>query len=84
MYIAPNDGLDPRQPASPAPTDPEVTTADILEYLADLILELQALAAPHQLATLTGLLSLAHREALVQIGLVKAREGDDRGSKTQG
>lgn len=39
------------------------TKKDQLEYVADLLLEMRDMARRHKLATLTGILDLAHTEA---------------------
>ena len=41
-------------------------TPDYMDYLADMILELQAMADHSEAPTLAGILALAHREALIQ------------------
>jgi hypothetical protein len=57
---------------SPHPSTAEHVRSDVLEYLADLALELKAMAEQQHLPTLTGLLDLAHREALLQSGSRKS------------
>lgn len=44
----------------------DITRADQLEYLADLILELKEIADNLECATLAGLLVVAHRESVIQ------------------
>jgi hypothetical protein len=48
------------------PQAERVRAADRLEYVADLLLELQAIAVTCRCDTLAGLLALSHAEALRQ------------------
>lgn len=48
------------------PRRPGMTRGDQLEYLGDLVLELQGIADNLGCATLAGLLAVAHKEALIQ------------------
>lgn len=57
------------QPLSPhhrARAAGEISRADQLEYLADLIIELKEIADNLGCATLAGLLVVAHRESVIQ------------------
>lgn len=48
------------------PLRPGITRGDQLEYLGDLVHELQGIADNLGCATLAGLLAVAHKEALIQ------------------
>ena len=52
--------------ATPPPDRVEISRADQLDYLADLILELKEIADNLGCATLAGMLVVSHREAKIQ------------------
>jgi hypothetical protein len=55
----------PDEPVTDAPNEPDLPVASTrMAYMADLLLELQDMAATEGHATLAGLLSLAHSEAI--------------------
>jgi hypothetical protein len=55
----------PDEPVTDEPNEPDLPVASTrMAYMADLLLELQDMAATEGHATLAGLLSLAHSEAL--------------------
>lgn len=60
--------------SGPPPNDSHrsVSQADQVAYLADMILELTQLAKASRLATLAGILELAHAEARLQARLMEA------------
>ena len=68
-------------PASaPSPGEPEnaqdsasppVVTRDMIEYIADLILELKQLSERHGFPNISGRLDSAHREAMVALAAVR-------------
>ncbi|MFN3869602.1 MAG: hypothetical protein ACK4MF_11120 [Hyphomicrobiaceae bacterium] len=59
-----------------APKEGTPLVAEQIEYMADMILEMQELAAHAGLSTLAGILKLAHSEALLQIGRQSMLEAD--------
>lgn len=55
------------QTAAAKPNSREQMTADYLDYLADVVLELKEMAARANADTLAALLDVAHREAKLQL-----------------
>jgi hypothetical protein len=51
---------------NPKPMPPDISTADRIEYMADMIMQLKDMAAEGGLHVLSGILEVAHQEARAQ------------------
>lgn len=57
--------------SSESSAQPVVMTRDMIEYIADLILELKQLSERHGFSNISGRLDSAHREAMVALAAVR-------------